>query len=95
MSTTMAKDGKTTFICDSAPGAAKVFLVGSFNGWDPAARRMVKVRDGSFRAKLDLAPGEYQYKFVVDGEWLHDPTAAAHAANEHGTLNSVAHVGPS
>jgi len=65
-----------------------ITLVGDFNDWDPAARRMVKTRDGSFRAKLELAPGEYQYKFVVDGQWLHDPEAATHVANEHGTLNN-------
>ena len=92
MCTRKSKRSKTTFVCDSVPDARKVFLAGDFNDWDPAARRMVKVRDGSFRAELDLAPGEYHYKFVADGERLHDPTATAHAANEHGTLNSVAYV---
>jgi len=79
-------------VCNSVPDAAKVFLVGDFNDWDPAARRMVKTRDGSFRAKLELAPGEHQYKFVADGKWLHDPDAGGHVTNEHGTLNSVVEV---
>ena len=24
---------------------------------------------------VDLAPGSYQYKFIVDGQWRHDHTA--------------------
>ena len=92
MSTVKGNGSKTTSVCDAAPEAAKVFLAGNFNAWDPAARRMVRVRDGSFRAKLDLAPGEYQYKFVADGTWLHDPNAERHTTNEHGTLNSVVQI---
>ena len=23
---------------------------------------------------VDLPEGEHQYKFLVDGEWMHDPT---------------------
>jgi 1,4-alpha-glucan branching enzyme len=92
MSTLRGKDGKITFVCDSVPLATKVFLAGDFNDWDPTVRRMVKGRDGAFRARLSLAPGEYQYKFLVDGEWLHDATAAGSIANEHGTLNSLVHI---
>ena len=28
---------------------------------------------GDFTAIVDLPEGEYEYKFFVDGQWLHDP----------------------
>lgn len=30
-------------------------------------------KNGAWEAQVDLAPGEYQYKFVVDGVWIPDP----------------------
>ncbi|MCF7853594.1 MAG: isoamylase early set domain-containing protein [Candidatus Pacebacteria bacterium] len=81
-----------TFACTQRPEARKVYLAGDFNGWDPTARRMVKVRDGSFRAKMNLAPGEHEYKFVVDGEWMVDSEAPAQRLNPFGTANSVVRV---
>lgn len=92
MSIKKNKDGSVSFACETAPGALKVYLVGDFNGWDPEARRMVKGKDGSYRAKVELEPGQYQYKFVVDGEWCHDPSAEAQVTNQYGTLNSVVSV---
>ena len=29
--------------------------------------------DGVFSVKIDLAPGEYEYKYVVDSEWKENP----------------------
>lgn len=81
----------TAFVCDLKHDAKRVFLVGDFNGWDPAADRMVK-RKGAFHKILRLNPGEYQYKFVVDGEWHADPAAVAQVPNGFGTLNSVVRV---
>ena len=28
---------------------------------------------GDFTAIVDLSEGRYEYKFFVDGQWLHDP----------------------
>ncbi len=81
-----------TFFCDMVPMAMRVFLVGDFNDWDPSARRMVRSRDGSFRARLELSPGEHEYKFVVDGKWEIDPTAPRQTGNAYGSLNSVVRV---
>lgn len=81
----------TAFICDVDPAAKKVCLVGDFNDWDPQADRMVK-RKGAFHKLLQLPAGEYQYKYVVDGEWHVDPSAEAQVPNDFGTLNSVVRV---
>jgi hypothetical protein len=43
---------------------------------------------------MRLAPGSYQYKFVVNGErWEEDPLNLHRVMNEHGTYNSVRKVG--
>ncbi|OPZ30596.1 MAG: hypothetical protein BWZ02_00670 [Lentisphaerae bacterium ADurb.BinA184] len=78
-----------TFVFAGQGKPKRVHLVGDFNDWDPTVRRMTKVRDGSFRARLDLPPGEHEYKFVVDGEWLADADAPANRPNCYGSLNSV------
>lgn len=72
------------------PDAQKVFIAGDFNAWDPEGRRMKRLRKGEalFLAVLDLDPGTYQFKYVVDGEWVPCPQSAR-VGNEHGTENSV------
>ena len=47
---------------------------------------------GRWEVPLALRPGRYQYKFVVDGQWLHDPNARENLPNQHGSLNSVIQV---
>ena len=88
------KRGQVIFICDCLPDARRIYLAGNFNDWNPKARRMVKVKGGSSRARLKLPPGQYEYKFVADDVWLNDPAADAQVQNQHGTLNSVASVTP-
>ncbi len=82
---------EVAFVWDADPLASEVYLAGSFNLWDPKAHRMLK-KNGAFRTKVHLAPGEHQYKFVVDGEWHNDPAAATQARNEFGGTNSVVQV---
>ena len=81
-----------TFVCDPKIDAKKVFLAGDFNEWQPQTNRMTKSKDGSYRAIIKLPPGEYQYKFVVDGMWFNDPQAKSQVMNRYGNLNSVIRV---
>lgn len=60
-----------------APEAGRVTVAGTFNGWNPVALAMTKAVDGTWSASLDLAPGAYLYKFVVDGKWIADPNGGA------------------
>jgi len=83
------KKGEVTFVCDLAPKAKSVKLAGDFNNWQPDSQRMTKNKDGSFRTKLNLAPGRYEYKFLSDGIWLSDRDAEENVLNSYGTLNSV------
>lgn len=67
-----------------------VYLAGEFNKWDPTAKKMTyKAKDGYYSTTVKLAPGEYQYKFVIDGTWCADPENVNSVRNDQGTFNSV------
>jgi 1,4-alpha-glucan branching enzyme len=87
------KTTEVTFILSGHPDAKQVYLAGDFNQWDPKKQRMSKYRDGSFKTRIALAPGAYQYKFVADGVWLIDPAACEQVKNESGAVNSLVRVG--
>jgi len=56
-------------------GAREVALVGDFNGWHPE-QRLHQVEPGVWSVDVALAPGVYNYVFVVDGKaWRLDPLA--------------------
>jgi cellulose biosynthesis protein BcsQ len=58
-----------------ALGADRVQLVGDFNGWAVEGSEME--RDGRFwRKVVNLEPGRYLYRFLVDGNWQSDPLNA-------------------
>lgn len=69
-------------------GGSEVYVAGTFNGWDPTKNRM-KVKAGVYETSILLAPGRYEYKFVVDGVWCVDPRCSDWVPNEMGSLNSV------
>lgn len=74
--------------CETAPGK-KVFAAGSFNDWKPEKELVDKDHSGVYRCQLRLLPGEYQYKFVVDGNWCLDAENPNFVPNDFGTLNSL------
>ena len=81
-----------TFTVHADKGKA-VYVAGEFNKWDPSAKKMAyKAKDGIYSATVKLAPGTYQYKFVIDGTWCADPENANAVPNDQGTFNSVIEV---
>lgn len=65
-------DGTVTFYY-WAPSAKEVFLAGNMNGWSATAQPMTKDEEtGLFSVTLTLSDGSYQYKYVVDGDWVTD-----------------------
>jgi 1,4-alpha-glucan branching enzyme len=73
-------------------GATRVFLAGTFNQWHPTSAPMRATAAG-WVAELDLPPGGYEYRFIVDGAWVTDPAAAETAPNPFGGANAVIRVG--
>jgi len=47
---------------------------------------------GVWNKTLILAPGRYEYKFFVDGEWKTDPLNSLSCGNCFGTQNSILNV---
>ena len=72
--------------------AKSVSVAGTFNDWRPGATEMVSVGDGRWLKELVLASGVYEYRLVVDGEWMPDPLASETAPNPFGETNSVLRV---
>ena len=92
--------GGIVFSCNAGE-AKSVFLAGSFNGWSTSATPMVTNGHGQghWKATLPLARGQYEYKFVVDGEWCCEPDCVDKGVhcphcivNEYGTMNRVLEV---
>lgn len=79
-------DGNTAFTLYAYPHARLVTLAGSFNDWNPITLPCWW-EEGHWVCKVNLDPGKYEYKFVVDGVWIPDP--ANGKLSEDANHNSV------
>lgn len=74
--------------------ARSVAIAGTFNDWRPAVTPMVHLCKGLWVKDLLLPPGRYEYRLVVDGQWICDPAAAEQVPNPFGGCNTVVIVSP-
>ena len=73
-----------------APQAAKVYVVGDFNGWDTTKTPLVRAPNGgAWTVTIPLPAGRHLYGFVVDGSWNTDPHAPLSPDDGFGHANSV------
>jgi len=82
------KRRKITFSFESSD-AREVSLMGDFNNWNPKKHPMKKDDNGKWTKAVILPPGQYEYKFLVDGQWKQDPRSDRICANKFGTYNNV------
>lgn len=75
-----------------APQAKRVSLAGSFNKWDTQALTARKDSRGNWKVKVNLRPGRYEYKFLVDGSWVNDPKCTGCVPNTFGSQNCVLEI---
>ncbi len=68
--------------------ARSVSVAGSFNGWGVGENPLGKEAE-CWRTVIKLPRGHYEYRFVVDGQWVSDPSAKESMANPFGGSNSV------
>jgi 1,4-alpha-glucan branching enzyme len=71
------------------PQAHSVAVAGSFNDWDASRTPMRATPEGHWKATVWLPAGSYEYRFVVDGRWISDPSARESVQNTFGSTNSV------
>ena len=73
-----------------APQAKDIYVVGDFNHWKiNNESKLSRFNDGRWEKDLDLTPGRYRYKFVVDGEWMLDTHNPEKEPNAFGTFDSI------
>lgn len=78
---------KVTFEFE-VPDAREVYLIGTFNGWNLNANPMKKNREETWKTVVNLIPGDYEYLFLVDGEFTEDPNAKFSEPNKFEGYNS-------
>ncbi|MFQ5512167.1 MAG: AAA family ATPase [Candidatus Krumholzibacteriia bacterium] len=70
--------------------ATGVSVTGEFTNWSREGIQMEKdPEDGLWKVVLDIKPGEYEYRFIVDGVWIRDPNNVDYTRNEFGQENSL------
>ena len=72
-----------------AEAGQNVRLAGSFTDWETKAKKMrFRKANGIYSATVKLAPGEYQYKFIIGDKWATDDQNTEFVPNDKGTFNS-------
>lgn len=74
------------------PTARTVCLAGTFDNWRPDAKPMHPLGNGRWIKETVLPPGTYEYRLVVDGQWMTDPLAQETVPNPFGGRNSILRV---
>lgn len=80
--------GQTVFLLKNNMTAGSVFLSGNFNNWSTAATAMQKT-DSGWVAILNLKPGKYFYKYIVDGNWIYDTKNELKEDDGYSSFNST------
>ena len=81
------------FVYESSQ-AKEVHVAGTFNNWSSHSLPMQKNGENRWRVRVPLAPGRYEYRYIVDGDWQNDPYACGFCLNDCGSCNCVVEVPP-
>ena len=73
--------------------AKKIALAGNFNDWVPNELSDRRTANG-WQLPYVLGPGNYQYKFIVDGQWITDPANTGVIDDKKGNENSFLVIKP-
>jgi chromosome partitioning protein len=75
--------------------AKEIYVVGDFNDWKiNELGRLASKGNGRWEASVELQPGRYRYKFVVDGQWVQDPQNSQTEPNPFSGVDSVLTLAP-
>jgi glycosidase len=80
-----------TFRLEGWGDAGSVAVVGNFNSWNSGAHPMKREGD-AWVCPVALGAGQYDYKYVVDGQWMPDPGNDSRRPDGHGGFNSLLSV---
>ncbi|KKM20825.1 hypothetical protein LCGC14_1641560 [marine sediment metagenome] len=92
----MYEQGRTRatvrFAVKAPDGAGRAFVVGDFSDWQPLAMRRQK--DGTFVRHVPISQERFEYKFIVDEQWIMDPDTPEWVLNPYGSFNCAGRTGP-
>ncbi len=75
---------------DGGEPVLSVSVVGDFNGWDQECDKMEKTDGGLFKIKLNMVPGSFQYKYIINQSlYINDPKNSERIHDNYGGWNSV------
>jgi len=66
--------GKNCEVLFRSPDQREVYLAGNFNRWNPLLLPMIQGDDGTWRVRMQLSPGRYEFKISAQGEWREEGT---------------------
>ncbi len=72
-----------------AAHAQDVRVTGEFTGWSYEGIPLERSADGTWSRVIEVPPGAYEYRFILDGVWVKDPNNLESVLNEFGQENSV------
>ena len=70
------------------PTATSFCVAGTFNDWEAVTKPMHSWAMDAGRKKRSWRPGTYEYRLVVDGQWMVDPLVKETVPNPFGGRNS-------
>jgi predicted flap endonuclease-1-like 5' DNA nuclease len=86
------KEYKVTFELptDQVGKDRDVRVLGTFNGWSWDKGLSMSNGKSSYKADINLAPGEYQFRYLIDNqEWKNDMDAPGYTASGYASDNCV------
>ncbi|UCE73039.1 MAG: AAA family ATPase [Methanomassiliicoccales archaeon] len=76
-----------------APDSAIVEIAGDFNEWVPESLHLKESEGRTLWHKtISLRPGNYEYKYLIDGRWSSDPANDKTVEDPYGGVNSIIYV---
>ena len=72
-----------------APHTQDVRVTGEFSSWSYEGITLEPGPDGIWSRVIEVPPGAYEYRFILDGVWVKDPNNLESVTNDYGQENSV------
>ena len=73
--------------------AQEVHVVGDFNNWSVSDQsKLWENEKGVWQKRVYLEPGKHRYKFIIDGNWVNDPSNDTIESNPYGGMDSVVEI---
>jgi chromosome partitioning protein len=85
-----AVTGRGARFVQPGDGHQVVAVAGDFNRWSPTETPLpFDATLGAHQAFVELPPGQYRYRLIVDGHWQADPYNTHKQLNDYDEFNSV------